>query len=80
MTNGESSAGAAASVDSGGGQNGIEFAGTDHGVNFRNVLLDFRPVAFHQATGNDQLLRLAGDLVLRHFQDGIRPIPAWPSR
>ena len=61
----------AASVDSGSGQNGIEFAGTDHGVHFRNVLLDFRAIALHQASGDDQFLRLAGDLVLRHLQDRV---------
>ncbi len=63
--------GRAASVDSSGSQNGVEFAGTDHGVNFGNIFLNFRAISFHQAAGHNQLLRLAGDLVLRHFQDGI---------
>ena len=57
--------------DSGGGEDLLQLAGADHGVNFRNVLLDFVAIALDQASGDDQLLRFAGDLVLRHFEDRV---------
>ena len=54
-----------------GAQNLLQLAGADDGVDFRNVLLDFVAIAFDQAAGDDQLLRAAGSLVLRHLQDGV---------
>ena len=52
-------------------QNLLQLAGADHRIDLRNVLLDFVAIAFHQAAGNDQLLRPAADLVLRHLQDRV---------
>ena len=57
--------------DSGGLQNGFEFAGADYGIDFRNVLDDFVAVAFDEASGDDQLLRRAGGFEARHFEDGV---------
>ena len=35
-------------------QNGLEFAGADYGVYFRNVLDDFVAITLDKASGNDQ--------------------------
>ena len=49
----------------------LQFIGADHGVHFRHVLLNIAAIAFDQAPGDDQLLRAAGFLVLRHFENGV---------
>jgi hypothetical protein len=55
----------------GGGQNGLQFPGADHGIHFWHVLADFVAIALHQAAGHNQLARLTGYFVLRHLEDGV---------
>ena len=54
-----------------GGENLLHFAGTDHGVHFRNLLADLLAIAFHQASGDDQLAGAAEFFVFGHFDDGV---------
>jgi len=57
--------------DSGSGEDLLQLSGTDDSIHFGDVLLDFVAIALDQAPGNDQLLRLAGDFVLGHFEDRV---------
>ena len=52
-------------------QNGLEFAGADHGIDFGNALADLVAVALDEASGDDQFLRRAGGFEARHFEDGV---------
>ena len=49
----------------------FQLIGADHGVHFRHVLADVAAEAFDQASGDNQLLRAAGFLVLGHFENGV---------
>ena len=55
----------------GGSENALQFAGADHGIDFRNILLNLVAEAFHQAAGYDQFLGTPCRLVPRHLEDGI---------
>jgi hypothetical protein len=59
--------------EAGGGEDGFEFPGAYHGVDFGDVFLDLVAVAFDQAAGDDDALGLAAvlPLVLDHLEDGI---------
>lgn len=57
----------------GGGEDVLELAGADDGVNLRDVPLDLVPVTLDEAAGDDEFLGAAavGDLVLDHLEDGV---------
>ena len=57
--------------EAGGLEDGFEFAGADHGVDFGDALLDFVAVALDEAAGDDELFRPTGGLVAGHFKDGV---------
>ena len=49
----------------------LDFAGADHGVNFRDLLADVVAIAFDHAAGDDQFLRAPEFFVFGHFQDRV---------
>ena len=57
--------------DLGGGKYLVQFAGANHCVHLRNVLLDLMPVALHQAAGDDELLGPAALFEARHLQNRV---------
>src|SRR5258708_23136145 len=59
--------------EAGGGEDGFEFPGAYHGVDFGDVSLDLVAVAFDQAAGDDDALGLAAvlPLGLAHFRVGM---------
>ena len=48
-----------------------KFARAYNGIDFGNVFADLVAEAFDQASGDDQLLRLASGLVRGHFEDRV---------
>ena len=56
---------------SGCGENLFQFAGSNDGVDFRNVLLDLVAEAFDQASGDDEFFRVAAGFVGSHLEDGV---------
>ncbi len=49
----------------------LDFTGSHHRIHFRHLLENLLAKAFHQAAGNNQFLRRAEFLVLRHLQNGV---------
>ncbi len=62
---------AAAGSDAGGGEDALEFAGADDGVDLRNILLDFVAITLDQASGNDEFPGFAVGLEAGHLEDGV---------
>ncbi len=60
-------------AEAGGGEDGFELAGTNDGVDLRDVGADLVAVALDQAASNDDALRFAAvfAFVLHHFEDGV---------
>ena len=56
--------GVAGGGEAGGGEDGLELAGADDGVDLGDVLLDLVAVAFDQAAGDDEALGFAAVLRL----------------
>ena len=52
-------------------QDRFQFAGSDHGVDFRDVSADFVAVALDEAARDDELLGAAMGFVAGHFENGV---------